>query len=179
MKKRGISPILATVLLVGFTIAIAGVVTSFLISETKDKFNPENIITESEFCDNVALGYEIMVNDFGESQAKQSPSGTMTELTGVKLKNKGSFSIRNITIIGLDSNNVDLYIVDDDTGDTLVDGLLPTKSVDALIKFRGSYDSSVEENIIKIMPWIRDPKKKEYVLCADRALILNLNDILA
>src|SRR3989344_3410021 len=81
--KKGISPLIATVLIIGFTIAIAGIVTSFLLNSSKDiKF--EKFMEDNEFCDQVAI-----------SITEAYCSGPICPIT---LKNKGSFNIYGVII---------------------------------------------------------------------------------
>jgi len=180
MNKRGISPILSTVLLVGFTIALAMVVSNFLIQQTEEKFNPENIITESEFCDSVSLGYkvEIDVNDGSSLADAIIVSGDIYRLKFVNLTNKGTFTIKNITVIGPDNIGRNINIIQTDNNENILDstvGLAPQENKLIKILFSG-YNPS-KENLVKIIPWIKDPKKNTYVLCADSALVIDIASI--
>lgn len=78
MNKRGISPLIATVLLIGFTIAIASIVSTVLINRAKS-FNPEDYIGADIYCDSVAMTSQISDSTF-------------------KLVNKGSFTIWQVTV---------------------------------------------------------------------------------
>lgn len=194
MYKRGITPILATVLLVGFTIAIAAMVSTFLIKEVQEGFNPENIITESEFCDSVALGFEEIVEE-DPSGGSDSCNGGIVEaypgesgfsfLKCVNIKNKGQFSVWNITVIGPDRQSLSLGMVDIsggfstlDSGVLLDGGLKPQEKEQIKVIF-GGYGSN-SNNEIKIIPWIKDPKNNEivqYIVCEDSALIIDLDKV--
>ena len=100
--KKGISPLIATVLIIGFTIAIAGIVTSFLLNSSKDiKF--EKFMEDNEFCDQVAI-----------SITEADCSGGIN--CPITLKNKGSFNIYGV-IIHSDTVNTEAmpYFSDDET----------------------------------------------------------------
>ena len=54
MKKRAISPLIATVILVGFTVALGAIVSTYLIKQAKG-FNPESFVEESPYCESIVL----------------------------------------------------------------------------------------------------------------------------
>src|SRR3989344_2957906 len=88
MNKRGISPLIATVLLVAFAVALAGIVSTYVISKTKE-FKPEAIVEDSLLCDEVNLGFSV---DSDLSNVKCDSITDSTDVKyfkGLKLKNKG------------------------------------------------------------------------------------------
>ena len=94
-SKKAISPLIATVLLVGFSIVLAGIVTTFVINKTKE-FQPEKIIEDDLLCDNVAI--DITVPDINLLSYITASDGTTKLLKGLNLTNKGSFTIHKVTI---------------------------------------------------------------------------------
>ena len=68
--KKAISPLIAWILLVGFTIATAAFITNFIIGETERTVETLSYIEEGGFCEGVYL-------DLMES-CKQPPSLSCT-----------------------------------------------------------------------------------------------------
>ncbi len=93
-KKKGVSPLIAAVLLVGFSVALAAIVSQFVIKETK-KFGPEQFLEDSPFCENVVIE---AVKAAGTDPVQISSAGGsgFFYLEGVGIKNKGSFSVRRL-----------------------------------------------------------------------------------
>ncbi len=54
MVKRGISPLIATVLLVAMGVALAALVSTYVIKQTK-AFKPESFIEDSPYCEDLNL----------------------------------------------------------------------------------------------------------------------------
>jgi len=177
MLKRGISPILSTILLVGFVVILAGVVANFLITETEEKFDPEKIITESEFCSSVALGFEFQTDGtYAEEVSYIAPNNRNTAfmtLRALNITNKGTFTIRNITVIGQDGSSNMLNVKH---GGTLSPtyGLKPqeSKSLDII------YMPADGQSLIQLIPWIKDPKGTgKYILCEESSLTIDISKI--
>src|SRR3989338_391385 len=104
MTKRGISPLIATVLLVAFSIALAAIVSTYVINKTKE-FKPEAIIEDSLLCDSVALGYSVEstggsdeVLKYDSALSDKEGNVILYKLTGLKLVNKGAFNIHRFLI---------------------------------------------------------------------------------
>lgn len=166
MNKRGISPLIATVLLVAFSIALAAMVSTYIIGKTKE-FKPEAIIEDSLLCDNVALDYSVD-STFGLEQI--GASGNLKKLTGLKLVNKGSFTVYKYTMNapgGSTLNNIPIKGKDIDGAD--VTNLKPGESLGFEIGLEVTTDK-----LIKIIPIIQDPEKdKTYIKCTKSQLIFD------
>ena len=157
--KKGISPLIAAVLLVGFTIAMAAFVTNFLIQKTEESFQPETIIGSSEYCDFVSLGYTVN----GLTVTNFTAVGNVKNVSGIQVTNKGSFTIWKLTIQNPGA---------DETEGNIPLGVKPKGVLDFMILF----DPVSTERYVKITPWIRDPKTNETVICIDSDLVFNLED---
>lgn len=168
MNKRGISPLIATVLLVAFSIALAAMVSTYIIGKTKE-FKPEAIIEDSLLCDNVALDYSVESTGINPLTL-QALSGNLKKLTGLKLVNKGSFTIYKYTMNapGVSTlNNIPLKGKNDAGGD--VTNLKPGESLGFEIGLKVTADK-----LIKIIPIIQDPEKdKTYIKCTKSQLIFD------
>src|SRR3989344_437354 len=98
MNKRGISPLIATVLLVAFAVALAGIVSNYVINKTKE-FKPEAIVEDSLLCDEVSLGFSVTsVDGDPDVKCERAATGNIKYFKGLKLKNKGSFTIHKYQI---------------------------------------------------------------------------------
>ncbi len=53
-SQRGISPLIATVLLLGFAVALGAIVSTFLIKQAKE-FKPESFLEDSPYCETMVL----------------------------------------------------------------------------------------------------------------------------
>src|SRR3989338_826000 len=134
MSKRGISPLIATVMLVGFAVALGAMVSTFLIKEAKD-FKPESFLEDSPFCEGVVLEPVIpLARPSGIAASLDWPrSGSGTPRTigsgafasidysiaglgaciptniclvhGIGFRNKGSFSVHSILVSGAGVSN--------------------------------------------------------------------------
>ena len=109
-NKRGISPLLAAVLLLALTISMAAVVSNYVIKKTKE-FNPEKLTEESIYCESVSLGYMITdpeklgIYEQGKAGFDHDPiTGNPIIVPGVSLFapitliNRGAFSIHQFII---------------------------------------------------------------------------------
>ena len=96
MRKRGISPLIATVLLIGTTIAIAAIVSTYVIQQTK-KFDPEAIVGESTFCQDVVLGLK-MPEGGVVCEPFRYEGAECKRITNPILINKGAFTITGVTM---------------------------------------------------------------------------------
>ena len=154
MSKRGVSPLIATILLVGFTIAIGAMVSSFLIKNTQESFKPEVIIKDSEFCDSVSLGY--VYNS--SNSAKPWDVSTERFLRGFNITNKGAYSITNLTIKRTCMpSDMKIPIIDySASSDT---NLVPkTIKPGNNSEVRFTYNPTIKDKnaIIEFTPWIKD-----------------------
>src|SRR3989338_1842940 len=108
-SKRGISPLLASVLLVALAITMAAIVSNFVINKTKE-FNPEQIAEQSLFCDSVSLGYTIndpdKLNIYGENDNDPNTgkriNAKVSLFSPVTLINRGAFSIHQFIVNALE-----------------------------------------------------------------------------
>lgn len=90
MSKQGISPLIATVLLIGFSITLGAIVMQFVLSETKDMGSRiEGMSAESRFCDGAEFSIEVP----GELTMDLLSGTDAYSLNGVNVKNKGKFRI--------------------------------------------------------------------------------------
>lgn len=115
MSKRGISPLIATVLLVGFTIVMAGIVSTFIIKQTKETFNPDKLLEDSTLCDQMVLGVVVSKAD----DLKIIQGSSINYLRGVYVQNKGTYAIRGITLTVDGIPDEMTYIFDKDIAKTL------------------------------------------------------------
>src|SRR3989338_11616931 len=148
-SKKAISPLIATVLLVGFSIVLAGIVTTFVINKTKE-FQPEKIIEDDLLCDNVAI--DITVPNPGLLVYTIATDDTTKLLKGLNLINKGSFTIHQLTINspGFSTSESQLNPV-----------ILPEEGYDKL-----RLAVADEEDLISIIPWIKHPEEENtYIKC--------------
>lgn len=195
MSKRGISPLIATVLLVGFTIVMAGVVSTFIIKQTKETFNPDKLLEDSTLCDQMVLGVDVPVKDDLKINDKY--------LEGVSIVNKGTYAVRGlvVTVDGVEDDMT--FIFDPEINKTVgsksvPDPLKPTVDAGGLlqnmIKPGKSYDFPrtggkgiyiVNKNIneagktfkIKVYPIIKDFEKDQAVKCAKSVLVIDYKEL--
>src|SRR3989344_2469009 len=102
-KKKGVRPLIATVMLVGFAVALAAVVSTFVIKETK-KFNPESFLEDSPYCENIVIEAVGGLRDTDDevipitikdaNSAETDPQKKFYLLDGMGIKNKGSFIVK-------------------------------------------------------------------------------------
>jgi flagellin-like protein len=103
IKKRGISPIIATVLLLSFSIALGAIVLSFAEKTTKDlSGRAETVINKEVQCSFDIMPKFLKVN--GQNFICYNRTGSNNlELI---IENEGSAEIPGIQIMALDSNNL-------------------------------------------------------------------------
>src|SRR3989344_7404170 len=113
-NKKGVSPLLAAVLLVAFAIALGAIVSNYLIKQAKE-FNPEKIAEESVFCESVTLGYDIDDPTNLGFQEKTISGRPFTFFEYITVINRGAFSIHQLIISagGMASRPYPIY---DDAG---------------------------------------------------------------
>ncbi|MEW6063097.1 MAG: hypothetical protein AB1571_01870 [Nanoarchaeota archaeon] len=87
--KKAVSPLIAWVLLIGFTVGVGILVSNFVIKQT-ERFKPGELVEGSLFCDSVAFS----VDSYCRGELPNNPSG-WGKLT-LSLKNRGSFTINKI-----------------------------------------------------------------------------------
>jgi len=185
-NKRGISPLIATVLLVAFAVAMAAFVSTFVIKKTKE-FKPASFVEDSALCDSVTLAYDIIKDPTSTPPDKLklslAPGVTNTYLIeGLSLRNKGSFSIYKITI------NAPGQSSDLDFTKKLASpkGLTPSTSTFAKDPDPGfitfAFKRDPKNKNIKIVPWVKDPDKdpadpESNVVCSKKVLLIDPVDL--
>ena len=180
-SKRGISPLIATVLLVAFSLILAAIVSNFILKKTRD-FNPSILAEDSVFCDSVNLGYGIdqaQSLKLGKYEEGLSPnpfaaSGTLpsgTHLFGpFNLTNKGTFSIKQliITAPGKGSKTFPIFI------NGVPGQLAPAQSKEFYVSL--DFGSSLGDEI-KIVPIIKDTEKNQFVRCPTKQVVFRYNQL--
>src|SRR3989344_1978458 len=181
MSKRGISPLIATVMLVGFAVALGAMVSTFLIKEAKD-FKPESFLEDSPFCEGVVLEPLVLAapNNPGNCQVANQPKPRWPRTTnscplpnsnqciveGIVFRNKGSFSIHSVWVSGTGVSNQVLFPAR--VGGAVVVAPLPpgkTWGVTATAnEFRNPILSYIPQpanqpRVLKITPRVVDPEK--------------------
>jgi len=169
-NKKGVSPLLAAVLLVAFAIALGAIVSNYLIKQAKE-FNPEKIAEESVFCESVTLGYDIDDPTNLGFQEKTISGRPFTFFEYITVINRGAFSIHQLIISagGMASRPYPIY---DDAGQiSNISAGVNNRYNLSINMNRGSNDE------IKIVPVIKDPEKDVFVRCADRQLVINYTQL--
>ncbi len=198
-KKRGVSPLIATVLLVGFTIVMAGLVSTFVIKQTKETFNPDKLLEDSTLCDQMTLGIDVP----DKSKLKISGSGSSNYLEGVSVVNKGGYSARGL-ILNVDGVKDDMsYIFDPELnisaggksvkeelrpkakdGTTPMNYIAPGGSYDfprtsgnGIYVVNTKFDDPEQTFKIKVYPIIKDFDKDQAVKCAKSVLVIDYKEL--
>jgi len=161
--KKGVSPLISYVLLVGFAIAMAAIVYNFVITQT-EKLNPDEMTGTKEICNEMALGVSEICS-----------TGTGIKLT---LSNKGSFTVHKINIDTIDAGGASTIpgtiTKDASCSCSTCEGLPPgcittSKSVEI------SYSRSSDSDEISIVP-IRTENYKDTV-CQEGKITYNGADL--
>lgn len=163
--KKAISPLIAWILLIGFTVTMAAFVSNWVIQQTKETFQPEKLL-ESLSCEGVSFSITKICKEDGNCNKGQDYIGV--NLKEIQLINKGAFTIRNITILSLynptiKSNDFDEGLIPGESED-----MNPTAINSICIKLDG-------KNEIKLIPSIE--KENKVSSCTDNAVILNKESI--
>lgn len=179
MNKRGISPLIATVLLVAFSIALAAIVSTYVITKTKE-FKPQAIIEDSLLCDNVALDYAVESSGGSDILSYLDMRGGLFVLKGLKIVNKGSFNVHKYVITapgagtieqfaGYYNDNCDVFTKEElrPNDDTSTSDVTENK-LNTCIGLKNTADK-----LIKITPIMQDPETGEFVKCNKRQLIID------
>ncbi len=168
-KKKGVSPLIATVMLVGFAVALAAVVSTFVIKETK-KFNPESFLEESPYCENIVIE-AVQLHD---AQGKprdiliEKLEGGFYTLKGMGVKNKGSFVVKRYIF---KSGGKELPVIPD------VGEGKPGQITQVNGKGLVFFPKDGEERIIKIQPAVNDPEKEKIIPCPKQEITVNYKTI--
>jgi len=170
-NKRGIGPLLATVILVAIAVTLGAMVSNYMINKAKE-FDPSKIAEESVYCESVTLGYTAYAED-NDVEVINSDGGieelglTNTILGPIVLINRGAFSIHKLIITspGYESLPPRNIIVGNSAGK-----LDPGKKYAINVQIDTNLDNKKN---IKIVPVIFDREKKQHVSCVNRQLIFD------
>lgn len=170
-KKKGVSPLLATVLLVAFAIALAAIVSTYVINKARE-FDPSSIAQSSVYCDSVSLGYTI--ND-PNLLGFVTKTGGYKFLSGLTLVNRGTFSIQQLIITAPGQGTRTYPIIDKSVTPYKVGKIKPGADNKYPIELQLNTVSRPE--VIRIVPVIMDIEKNQLVECTDRQLIFNYQEL--
>ena len=179
-NKKGVSPLLAAVLLVALAITMSAIVSNYIINKTKE-FNPEQLAEGSIFCESASLGFtvpdpaKLAVYKDIDPVSGNKINGQGVNLFGpITLVNRGTFSIHQLIISapGLQSLN---YLILEQGGK--VSSIKPGANNKYLISMQVNPANPNKE--IKIVPVIKDTEKNHFVKCTDRQLIINYVQVCA
>lgn len=104
INKKGVSPLIATVLLIGFSLAIAAMVITFSIKSTKNTMEDvEKNLAVTEYCNEVAYQVEPESCQMvaGGVEGCNNLGAVTKVLKNVQIKNKGTFSIRKVKVTSI------------------------------------------------------------------------------
>ena len=177
-KKKGVSPLIAVVLLVAFSVAMAAFVSTYVIKKTKE-FKPESFTEDSGLCDSVTLAYDTIKDETtGVSKLSLEKISDYFIIHNLQLKNKGSFTINKLTITAPGKQSQEYNIP---RGDEITPSGSPKDSYDGLkgIAFLFTDITSFKKSPnIKIIPWTKNPEKadgdpEQNVICTKKVLYIN------
>lgn len=176
-NKKGVSPLIATILLVAFAITLAAIVSNYVISKTKE-FKPDLIVQDSLLCDEVNLGFS--VDPPTDTQVKDwfcLSNSNPPVLAGINIINKGKFAVwkyhKNI-----DGND---FVIPDVAGiyvsGALTAPLYPEKKQQMLFQIKPSLVDHTKQ-VIKLTPIVRDPEKPDTLItCPRSTLSINYDNL--
>lgn len=152
-SNKGVSPLIATVLLIGFSVALAAMVSTFVIQKTKD-FDPSSVVASS-YCEQAALAVGSAPATLGESEGSCPTGGDYLLAENLQLVNKGAFTVRKISYTPPGQNSIEFAL----------DPVLAPGAADV---FTFGYCSNLATEsgaIFKFTPWIQDPETQEILPC--------------
>lgn len=175
-NKKGISPLLAAVLLLALTISMAAIVSNYIIKKTKE-FNPDTIAEQSTFCESVTLGYTIQEQDVPKFKVYEEGDDDPLN-PGKKISGDGVFLLSPITFVNRGSFSIYQLIIN---APGLQSTVYPIINAKKRIEpgANNKYVTSLQINPsdknrqIKIVPVINDSEKNVLVKCTDRQLIVD------
>ena len=176
VNKRGIGPLLATVILVAIAITLGALVSNFLINKAKE-FKPEKLGEESVYCESVTLGYTV-------DPAITASSGLIANVEGGKLIgpitliNRGSFSIHQLIITAPGYANrppTNILVQENGVGPYVKSVIEPGTNNKYDVKIQ--FDPTATNKEIKIVPVIKDLEKDQLVSCPNRQLVVNYENL--
>ncbi len=173
-KKRGVSPLIAAVLLVGFSVALAAIVSQFVIKETK-KFGPEQFLEDSPFCENIVVEVARL------PPATDSPTvvpdvkitglgGTTFNLEGLGVKNKGSFAVKRL-VLRSGGKEVPVILTADEGKPGSVINVKSSSNKPGLIFYKNS------EQKIVIQPAVYDHEKEKVLPCPKQEISVSYKEL--
>jgi len=185
-NKKGVSPLLATVLLVALAVTMATIVSTFLIKKTQE-FNPDQLAQQSLYCESVSVGYNVpdalkdQLGIYHEgaddplNQGKKISGKGVAFLYPINLINRGAFSIQYFIVNapGLESKR-NTNSDNQDQITVLKPGKSPDNEYTTMIQVNEDYKKSTE---IAIIPVIKDLEKNQLVQCTDRQLIIDYDKL--
>ena len=172
--KKAISPLIAWILLVGFTIATAAFITNFIIGETERTVDTLSYIEEGGFCEGVYL--DLRDSCIVSSSTCSSDSDKTSKKLELTLVNKGSFTIKRLAVNVLDFDyGGGQNKIPNSPNSALKDnkGLKPGEELIQTL----SFCLNPSENEVKIIPSINATQDKKEKFCNENALVLR-DDIL-
>ncbi len=171
-NKRGIGPLLATVILVAVAITLGALVSNYMISKAK-AFDPSAIAEESVYCESVTLRYTAYAQETGDFDALDGcPNNNL--IGPIYLINSGAFSIHKLIITspGYESLPPRNIILE---GSTVPGQIIPGGNYPIRVQINPILDNKN----IKIIPVIEDKEKDEFVSCVNRQLVIDYTKLCA
>ncbi len=163
MHKKGVSPLIAAVMLIGFAIVIGTFVSTFIIAKVKQ--TNFAAYEDSPYCEQTVL--EIVTDPAHPDNFKIEGSGDAFTVKGLALKNKGTFSVYGIVLNAPGKGTQKARYKPED--------VLKPGSLNALatagIPFAGGTETK-----LTIIPEIKDPESEtvKYIVCSKAASTMDL-----
>lgn len=164
-NKKGVSPLLAAVLLIAFSIVLAAIVSNFVIKKTKE-FKPEVIAEDSVYCDSVSLGYKIDSANYGLEGNNL--------ITGIVLVNKGTFSVYQLLINTPGLPSITVRLLDNDNKEIPIYPSDNTSTEEKENEYPIGKLQIGSGPEIKIIPIIKDSDTGNFVKCPNKELTIEL-----
>lgn len=172
MDKRGISPLIAAILLVAFAVTLAALVSTYVINKAKE-FHPEEIAEESLLCESVSLGYTA---DAAISIDAIPGDTSGLQLIGpITLINRGAFSIHQLIITAPGQVSQPYPVWDTSVSPARAIALEPGANNKYNISI--GLNSDLEDKTIKIVPVVNDTEKVQLVRCTDRQVVIDYTQL--
>jgi len=167
--KKGVSPLIAWVLLIGFTVGVGILVSNFVIKQT-EKFKPGELVEGGLFCDSVAFSADSYCRD--NLPNNPDPNWGILQLT---IKNRGAFSINKIA-----------YNLNDVRGaisDSVLSNVQPSGTTEISIVVKDDNIVTDNSNNMKIKKLVLTPliiEEEKEVSCSEKKFIMTedmFNDV--
>lgn len=172
-NKRGIGPLLATVILVAVAITLGALVSNYMIDKAKE-FDPSAIAEESVYCESVTLRYTAYAQETADFDALGGCSNS-NSIGPIYLINGGAFSIHKLIITspGYESLPPRNILT---AGSTEPGEIIPGGNYPIMVQINSRLDNNKN---IKIIPVIEDKEKDEFVSCVKRQLVIDYTELCA